>query len=347
MKIAILNNQAFFVRGGAEVLADSLKLQLERYGHQAEVIRIPFRWYPPENILSHMFASRLLKLEAAEADLVIALKFPAYMMPFHNKKLWLLHQFRQVYDLWGTPFHDFPNTPEALRIRDIIIQADNRYLREVREIYTNSKIVASRLKQHNNIDATAVLYPPLPKAELFHEGKAENYFFYPSRITKSKRQLVAVEAMRYVKSDFKLVLAGKADNDAEDREIRAKIEQLGLKNRVEMYGYISDERKADLMAKAVGCLYIPYNEDSYGYVTLEAFHSRKPVITFTDSGGTEELIEHEVNGMIVPPTPQDLADAMERMWSNRSWTAELGEQAYETLNKHHINWDYVIERLLS
>jgi len=329
------------------VLADSLKLQFERYGHQAEILRIPFKWYPAENILKHMFASRLLKLEAAEPDLVIGLKFPAYMIPFPNKKLWLLHQFRQVYDLWGTPFHDFPNTPEALRIRDIIIRADNRYLREVREIYTNSKIVASRLKQYNNIDANAVLYPPLPMAELFHAGKAENYFFYPSRITKSKRQLVAVEAMRYVKSDFKLVLAGKADSDAEDQEIRKKIEQLGLKNRVEMLGYISDERKAELMAKAVACLYIPYDEDSYGYVTLEAFHSHKPVITFTDSGGTGELVEHGINGLIVPPTPQDLADAMEQMWSKPAWTVALGDQAHATISKHHISWDYVVERLLS
>ena len=42
MKVAVVNNQAPFIRGGAELLADWLVAALKERGHQAELIRIPF-----------------------------------------------------------------------------------------------------------------------------------------------------------------------------------------------------------------------------------------------------------------------------------------------------------------
>ena len=144
MNVAIVNNQAPFVRGGAELLAEWLHDKLEDYGHQAEIVRIPFQWNPSERIVDHMLATRLVRL--ANVDRVVALKFPAYYVPHENKVLWLLHQFRQAYDLWGTRYQDIPNTPSGHRIRDAIIDSDRRYLGEANHIYTNSKIVGHRLK---------------------------------------------------------------------------------------------------------------------------------------------------------------------------------------------------------
>ena len=161
MKIILLNTQALFISGGAEYLAESLKVKLVERGHDVEIVRIPFNWSPPQRILDGIMTCRLLKINPIEPDLVIALKFPVYFVPFENKKLWLLHQFRQVYELWGTKYQDLPSTPEGEAVRAAIIGADNRYLPEARAIYTNSKIVARRLKTYNDIEATKVLYPPL------------------------------------------------------------------------------------------------------------------------------------------------------------------------------------------
>src|SRR5262245_18683497 len=111
MKIAIVTNQAPFVRGGAEYLADSLAGKLTARGHLAEVVRIPFKWYPLSAVAEHVLACRLLRIDSGGPDLVIALKFPAYYAPFGRKRLWLLHQFRQAYDLWGTPYGALPDTP--------------------------------------------------------------------------------------------------------------------------------------------------------------------------------------------------------------------------------------------
>jgi glycosyltransferase involved in cell wall biosynthesis len=346
MRIIILNTQAPFVSGGAETLADGLQTKLIERGHQAEIVRIPFKWYPPEAILKHMLACRLLRVTGIEPDLVIPLKFPVYLIPFPNKRLWLLHQFRQVYELWGTPYQDLPNTSEGQRIREAIIQADNCHLPESNAIFALSNTVAKRLKTFNNIEATDVLYHPLLQPELFHSGAFEGYFFYPSRLTAGKRQAIAIQAMRYVRSNFKLILAGNPDNESYEDSLRQMIEQYDLGDRVQMLGWISDQDKARLMANAYGVLYLPYDEDSYGYVTLEAFHSHKPVVVFSDSGGTDEVMKHDFNGLILEPTPEALAAGMEQLWANRTRTVEMGQAAFETLSRYNISWDNVIENLL-
>ncbi len=347
MKICVVNVQAPFVWGGAEYLAASLVEKLQKHGHQAELVKIPFQSCPPEEIVKHILACRLLELKVAEPDLVIALKFPAYLMPFPNKKLWLLHQFRGAYELWGTPFQAFADTPETRRIRSLIIAADNLYLPQAKKIFTNSKIVANRLKRYNGIQADEVLYPPLRRPEIFHCGESGNYFFYPSRLNPAKRQTLAIEAMRYVKSDFQLVLAGRADSDFYQGEIERLIRQQGVENKVKLLGWISEEEKARWMADACAALYLPFDEDSYGYVTLEAFHASKPVITLKDSGGTDELVEHEHNGLILEPNAEALAEGMERLWSAKHRSQQMGRAARETIARRNIDWNHILEKLVA
>jgi glycosyltransferase involved in cell wall biosynthesis len=346
MKVSIVNVQAPFVWGGAEYLADSLAGRLRRRGHRVEIVKIPFKWYPSQAIAEHMLACRLISVGAGDPDLVIALKFPAYLAPYANKKVWLLHQFRQVYEQWDTPL-GMPATPENCGLRDMIRLADNASLGQVRGLYTNSKIVAGRLKHFNDIDVDGVLYPPLDRPELFHPGKCDAYFFYPSRQNQIKRQHLAVEAMRHVRGNFRLVLAGRPDAAEYGAELNRLVERWGLQNRVVQLGFISEEEKARWMADACAALYLPFDEDSYGYVTLEAFHAHKPVLTFNDSGGTNELIEDGRNGLILEPTPQALAAGMDALGADRRRARDMGEEAHQTLARHRIDWEHILDTLLA
>jgi glycosyltransferase involved in cell wall biosynthesis len=140
-------------------------------------------------------------------------------------------------------------------------------------------------------------------------------------------------------------LAGKPDTESYEIELRRRVEEWGLQDKVQFLGWISEEEKARWMAGAFAALYLPYDEDSYGYVTLEAFHSHKPVLTFTDSGGTDELVEHGVNGLMLEPTPESLARGMEDLWSAGSRAREMGRAAAETLVHKKIHWDHVLDRL--
>ena len=346
MRVALVNVQCPFVRGGAEILADSFAQRVRGRGHTVEQIKIPFKWYPVQAIPEHILACKLLDVGVGDPDLVIAFKFPAYLCPFPRKRLWLFHQFRQAYELWGTPFCGLPDTAPMRGIRAMIHAADNRELGSVERLFTNSKIVAQRLRNGNGIEADGVLYPPHDRPELFGPGPFGDYFFYPSRLGSVKRQHVAVEAMAHVRSPFRLVIAGKPDADEYGEQLLATIERLNLGDRVQLLGWITEEEKASWMRGSCGAIYIPYDEDSYGFVTLEAFHSHKPLITFTDSGGTHELVEHGHNGAVVEPTAEALAEAMERIWNDKPRGRELGDAGHATLGQKMISWDTILDRLL-
>ena len=105
MKIAIATVQVPFITGGAEIHARLLHSELVKRGHECDIVTIPFKWYPSETLLNCMLMGRMMDLtevNGEKMDLVIAMKFPAYYVKHPNKVLWLLHQHRQAYDLWGT-----------------------------------------------------------------------------------------------------------------------------------------------------------------------------------------------------------------------------------------------------
>ena len=343
MKIAILNNCVPFLRGGAEHLADALAAKLVEYGHQALVVRVPFRWEPPEKIVDHMLACRLMRLP--NVDRAIALKFPAFYVPHPNKILWLLHQFRQAYDLWGTEFQGLPDTDGGRAIRDVIVQGDNSYLPEARKIYTNSRVTSGRLKKFNGLESE-VLYPPLLSHGQYSSGAPGDYIFCPGRINATKRQRLLVESMEFCRTPVQLLVAGKAET-AEDAEvILALARSSGMEKRIRFVNrFITESEKVEWFSRSLACAYIPYDEDSYGYVTLESYLSKKPVITCTDSGGIDTLVKHGVTGHLVAPEPRALAAAMDELYIDKQKARRMGEAGYDLVQSLRINWDNVMEKL--
>jgi glycosyltransferase involved in cell wall biosynthesis len=344
VKIAIVNTMAPYIYGGAEFFADSLRDKFIEFGHQAQVIRFHYSWYPLDNILDGMLAARMTRL--VNCDRMIGMKFPSYLIGHPNKRLWLVHQLRQAYDLAGTEYDMFADTPHDQQIKRAVIQADNKYLRELEgHIFTNSPVVSERLWTYNQIKS-AVLYPPLMDASLFSFGDYGDYIFYPSRVNRSKRQHLAVEAMRYVKSGVKLVIAGKGDSEEDERFLFQQIEENGVKDRVTYLNrFISQEEKAELFKNCLAGIYIPYDEDSYGYVTLEGFQSGKAVISCTDAGGTYVVVQDGETGFMTEPAPQALAEAMDKLYNNRRLAKEMGRNGLPLLEKLGITWENVVRRL--
>src|SRR5690349_11957386 len=127
MRVLIANTRVPFVNGGAEVLAQGLLAALRRAGHQAEIVTLPFKWYPPERIIEQIMAARLIDLSESvgiKVDRLIGLKFPAYLAPHPHKVLWILHQHRQAYDLWDHPNGDLHLYPNGLQVRNAIHNAE-------------------------------------------------------------------------------------------------------------------------------------------------------------------------------------------------------------------------------
>lgn len=346
MRIAIVTTQVPFIYGGAEVHAEELKSNLERHGHCVELVKIPFKWYPPQKISEHILTARLVDLVEScgeKIDLLLGLKFPAYYIPHPNKILWILHQHRTAYDLWGTKFGDLHGT-EGTKVRNIIITSDNAYLKEAKRIFTNSHNVSSRLKKYNNINSVPLYHPPKDHDKLVC-GSFGDYIFYPSLINSIKRQCLAVEAMKYTRTNVRLWLAGACGDSSYEKSIYGLIEKYRLENKVKIMGRVSQEEKIRLYAESLGILFIPYDED-YGYVTLEAFYSKKLVITTLDSGGPLEFVKNNENGFVVQPEPRAIAETMDLLYKEREKARKMGLKGYETIMDMNISWDKVIETLL-
>jgi glycosyltransferase involved in cell wall biosynthesis len=343
VKIAILTTQVPFTYGCTESLAHSLKEKLSEYGHAVEVIKIPFKSYPAQSIVEHMLLAKLLRVR--NTDRVIALKFPAYYVKHDSKVVWLLHQFQQAYDLWGTPYQEIPNTPEGMKIRETVITADEISLKEGKRIYTSSEVVSDSLRRFHTLESE-ILYPPLGHPQNYRCGDFGDYILYPGSITAANRQHLAIESMKYVTTDVRLVLAGNPENLSELRRLHAMIDANGLSSRVQLIcRRIEQREKGELFANALACLYIPYNNDWYGYATLESFQSKKPVITCRDSGGVLELVEDGHSGFVMPAEARPLAEAMDRLMENRAQASKMGVVGHNKMLSMEISWDRVVECL--
>jgi glycosyltransferase involved in cell wall biosynthesis len=347
MRILIATTQVPFVRGGAEIHAEGLRTSLESAGHQAEIIAVPFKWYPPEKVLDHMLACRLFDLTevmGTPIDLLIGLKFPAYLIPHDNKVLWILHQFRTAYELWDHPLGDLIHEPNGAEVRDAIREADKQAIPSAQRVFCNSANVAARLKFYCGFDAPPLYHPP-PQAEKFYTEPAEDYLFFPSRLCLPKRQSLVVEALALTRNPVRVMFAGAADEGDYQLELAKLANRSGVEQRVQWLGYITNDKKRELYAKALAVIYPPVDED-FGYVTLEGMLARKPIVVCSDSGGPLEFIRHEENGLIAEPNPEALAEALDRIWEDRERARNWGLSGYELYKQLNISWPNVVENLL-
>jgi glycosyltransferase involved in cell wall biosynthesis len=312
-----------------------------------EIVTIPLKWYPPERLLDAIRICRLIDLTecaGGRVDLLIGLKFPAYYIPHPNKVLWILHQHRAAYDLWGHQFGDLHRFPDAARVRQAIEQADREFLPEARAIFANSANVARRLKAYCGIEARPLYHPP-PHAEDFYCSEPGDYLLCPSRLVKVKRQELVVEALRHTKNPVEVYFTGVADEAAYEGELRSLARRLELDQRVLWLRTVSEEDKIRYYAQSLGVVFPPVDED-LGYVTLEAMLASKPVITCVDSGGPLEFVLPWKTGLVVEPTVHSLAEAMDILWENREQAKAWGRAARKHYASLNISWQDVVEKLL-
>ena len=283
-----------------------------------------------------------------DADKVIAFKFPAYFVRHENKTLWMFHQLRQVYELWDSDYGLRPLRPKMQDLRASRIEQRQSVSFAKQKTFSSTRRKSLAGSRNTTTSSSEVLYPPLagPRERCYFKEYGD-FLFYPSRITSFKRQHLAIESMKYTRIDVRLVLAGNCDEPDYETSLRKLItpQRLGRQSDDAWDGSIS-RQKFDLMAEALACLYLPYQEDSYGFVSMEAFYSRKCVIALEDSGGTKELFKDGINGFVVPPMANALAEKFDALYENRRLAVKLGENAYAELTSRDISWDTVIEKLI-
>lgn len=344
MKVAITSVQSPFVAGGAEFHAQGLLKAIRMEGYDADIITAPFHFGPASKVSQSMRYWENQSFEyfdSIKVDLVICLKFPTYLLQHDNKVLWLLHQYRSVYDLWDLNKNSgykssFLDKINRLKIR----RKDTKYIREIKRRFTNSQNVSNRLLKYNKIDSIPLYHPPYFSPS---PGPYEPFIFCPSRLEPLKRQSLLLDALRISKSSIKVIFAGAGSDFG---FLRDKAKRLGVTNRVVWLGEISDDSMLYHYKNCLAVFFGPLDED-YGYVTLEAMQAAKPVITCTDSGGPLEFVDHNETGFVVPPSAEAIAETIDHLSLQCNLAKKFGRSGLEKYKNLNLSWSRVVETLLS
>jgi glycosyltransferase involved in cell wall biosynthesis len=321
-------------------MTNGLANALKQTGHEVEIVTIPFKFFPEsdmEALMDFWLTQDFNSFNGYEIDKVIVLQFPAYYVRHRDKTIWLMHQHRAVYD----SYHPENTSNELKRLKDKIHHLDTVELKKYKLIYTMSKNVSFRLKKYNDIHSIPLYHPPHGEDRFYYE-ESYDYIFYPSRLESHKRQDLLIKAMKFTKTPVKAIIAGTG---GQGQRYHKLIEDLELTHKVRLIGTISEEEKYALYARALAVFFGPLDED-YGYVTLEAMLSQKPIITCTDSGGPLEFVLDRETGVISEPDPEAVAEAIDKLYLDRARSAEMGRCGLKRYKEMEINWEKVVGKLV-
>jgi glycosyltransferase involved in cell wall biosynthesis len=341
MRIAVCAPQVPFERGGAEIFADDLVGELRARGHETDLVTVPYKWYPGERVLSQAFLWRLLDLSESDGrpiELAIATKFPSYAVRHPNKVVWLLHQFRQAYELDRTGLGQFGESAEDRATRRAVQRLDRVVLGEAKKVFATSRNVADRLQRSTGIAAEVMPHPPqeLP----YRTESYDDFVLSVGRLDRAKRHELLLDALA-TDSTLHCVIVG----DGPDRE---RLEDVARKHRLDgrarFTGRIDEEELAGLYARCLAVYYAPVDED-FGMVPYEAFLAEKPVVTTTDAGGPLEVVTDRTTGLVIEPRAAALAEACSWLRDHVDDARAWGRAGKEIARR--VSWDETIARLLA
>jgi len=335
MKIAIVSPRANpEASGGAERFYEALGAAFRQAGHAATELVVPADEPDFDAIQRNYLAC--YDLDVSDFDFVVSTKAPTWLVRHPRHVCYLVHTIRVFYDMFESTF---PNpTPELLAQRQLIHQLDSAALSPPRckAVFSIGFEVSRRLSEWNHLSAE-VLHPPLWNSG-FHTGPSSNYLLMPGRLHEWKRVDLAIRAMKHVKAPLRLLITGTGEAEAELRSLAAD------DPRIEFRGRVTDEDLVALYAGALAVPFLPLRED-YGYVTLEAFASGKPVVTCTDSGEAAAIVATSNGGYVVPPEPSAVAAILDQLCDNPELACSVGGHGSEWVAQ--LSWGKVVERLIS
>ena len=321
MRIAVLRPQVPFARGGAEIFTDELVAELRARGHEADLVSVPFKWYPGARVLTQAFLWRMLDLDEADGrpiDVVVATKFPSYVVRHREKRVWLVHQFRQAYELDGTELGQFGAVARGARAapagagaRPARARRGDAPLRDVGERRRAPRAVDGPRRRGPAASAAGA---PVPDV-----APSQGFVLSASRLDRAKRIDLLLEAAA-LEPGFEVVIA----SDGPDRERLEEIARArGLDGRVRFEGRVDAERLAELYATCSSVYYAPVDED-FGMGPYEAFLSGKPVITTTDAGGPLDVVHDRETGLVVRPDAAEIGSAAAWLREHEDEAAAFG-----------------------
>ncbi|HAF30083.1 MAG TPA: hypothetical protein DCG75_13665 [Bacteroidales bacterium] len=184
-------------------------------------------------------------------------------------------------------------------------------------------------------------YSEIPDNLPSKESYASKKVLYLGGSSTSKGFYTLVDALDYLDTQVKVYFGGKYVTNSKPKSL-VQYMRLYLskqKKRNSAIRKINNHPNAILIGlvhnthdyfEEVSCLVSPFIVTHFSRPVIEAHLHRKPAIG-SDVEGMEEIIEHEINGLIVPRNnPRALADAINGLTTDSQKTKLYGENGYNT-----------------
>jgi glycosyltransferase involved in cell wall biosynthesis len=341
--VAVVTSSPPGVEGGHLVVARSLVQALRESGREAAlVVTHDFGFGKTFNSYRENWRTDVAAVAGRPVDQVISLRYPSFAVRHPKHVSWLNHTMREYYDLWS---HFSSTISSRARVKETMrktgIRAADWWLLHfnVTRVFAQSRTVQGRLRADLGVTAD-VLWPPPPQRP-YRCDEYGDFVFAISRLTPHKRLDLLIRALAEPPArGVRAVIAGDGESRAAWQQLAAS---LGVANRVTFAGQIDDARALDYLARCRAVCYPPYAED-YGFVTVEAFAARKPVVTCRDSGGPTELVVDRRSGLIAEPTPASIAAALAEITADRSLAERMGAEGAALAAS--LTWEHAVKTLV-
>jgi glycosyltransferase involved in cell wall biosynthesis len=331
------------VEGGHLVIARSLVQAAREAGHDAHlIVTADFGFGRQTRSYLANLLRDVTRVEGRAVDQVISLRYPSYAVRHHRHVCWLNHTMREYYDGWP----EFAASISARnrmkeRLRRMLTHAADRYFLKahVTRLIAQSRTIQRRLAHDFGLRADVLLPPPPQRA--YRCDTYGDEILAVSRLTPHKRiglllRALAEPGARHVRA----TIAGEGESRDALEQLAAS---LGVADRVTFLGRIDDDTMLDRLARCRAVCFTPFGED-YGFVTVEAFASRKAVVTCRDSGGPTELVKDNETGFVCDSTPASVAAAIGRLMADRPLAERLGARAGSRAAE--MTWDAAVKQLV-
>jgi glycosyltransferase involved in cell wall biosynthesis len=342
--ITVVTSAPPLVEGGHLVLARSLERALRDAGHHAGIVTTPSNRFGRQGpaYLANWLTDVGVTGSGERVDQIVSMRYPSYAVRHPQHVCWLVHTMREYYDLWDRFSAGLsPQGRIKERARRSLVRAADTYCfkHHVTRLFTISGAVRDRVAKWNGVPAE-VLHPPPPQRDYRCEEYGD-FLFAPSRLSPLKRLDLVLQALAQPEAaGIRCVIGGEGEEA--DRLVRLS-RTVGLESRVTFTGRLDEAALVDHLARCRAVVFVPHDED-YGFVTVEAFASGKPVITCQDSGGPLELVRDGFNGWVTAPTAADLARALGEAMADAGVAARRGQQGQRDIAG--LTWANVVSRLV-
>lgn len=341
--LAIVTSSPPETEGGHLVIARSLVAAARACGHDARLVVTADNGFGRQS--SSYLANWRTDVNArtgARVDQVISLRYPSYAVRHPAHVCWLNHTMREYYDLWPRYSSELSGRARVKEtVRRALTHVADRWLltHNVTKVVAQSRTIQHRLAQELNIQADVFWPPPPPRA--YRCDDYGDYVLAISRLTPLKRLDLLVRALAEPAAHH--VRARIAGDGVTRLALDRLARNLGVADRVTFLGRIDDDAVLAQLGECRAVCFIPFDED-YGFVTVEAFASRKSVITCRDSGGPTELVRDGQTGLVCEPTPAAVAAALARLTDDRPLAERLGAAA--AAQAAAMTWAAAVDRLV-